>query len=115
MLACENPRALWAASRDRLANRAVLAVVRVESNPQLVQIVPPNEVVILISFELTIGEMRGMLNLCIPFNSIERIGGGFFVAREGAAGIAERAPSERETSRGVCPRGARRGASVGAP
>src|SRR5215467_11862588 len=30
-----------------------LAVVRVESNPQLVQIVPPNEVVILISFELT--------------------------------------------------------------
>lgn len=52
-----------------------LAVVRVESNPQLVQIVPPNEVVILISFELTIGETRGMLNLCIPFNSIERIGG----------------------------------------
>ncbi len=39
------------------------------------QIVPPNEVVVLISFELTLGEMRGMLNLCIPFNSIERIGG----------------------------------------
>jgi flagellar motor switch protein FliM len=50
-------------------------VVRVESNPQLVQIVPPNEVVVLISFELTLGELRGMLNLCIPFNSIERIGG----------------------------------------
>ena len=49
-------------------------VVRVESNPQLVQIVPPNEVVVLISFELTLGELRGMLNLCIPFNSIERIG-----------------------------------------
>lgn len=47
----------------------------VESNPQLVQIVPPNEVVVLISFELTIGETRGMMNLCIPFNSIERIGG----------------------------------------
>jgi flagellar motor switch protein FliM len=40
----------------------------------LVQIVPPNEVVILISFELTLQEVRGMLNLCIPFNSIERIG-----------------------------------------
>lgn len=49
-------------------------VERVESNPQLVQIVPPNEVVVLISFELTLGELRGMLNLCIPFNSIERIG-----------------------------------------
>src|SRR5207248_7625997 len=51
-----------------------LAVERVESNPQLVQIVPPNEVVVLISFELTLGEVRGMMNLCIPFNSIERIG-----------------------------------------
>jgi flagellar motor switch protein FliM len=52
-----------------------LEVVRVESNPQLVQIVPPNEVVVLISFELTIGEVRGMMNLCIPYNSIERISG----------------------------------------
>ncbi len=52
-----------------------LEVVRVESNPQLVQIVPPNEVVVLISFELTLSDVRGMMNLCIPFNSIERIGG----------------------------------------
>jgi flagellar motor switch protein FliM len=40
-----------------------------------VQIVPPNEVVVLISFELTLGDVRGMMNLCIPFNAIERIGG----------------------------------------
>jgi flagellar motor switch protein FliM len=51
-----------------------LSVERVESNPQLVQIVPPNEVIVLISFELTLGDVRGMMNLCIPFNSIERIG-----------------------------------------
>jgi len=50
-----------------------LEVERVESNPQLVQIVPPNEVVVLISFELTIGDVRGMMNLCVPFNSIERV------------------------------------------
>ena len=49
-----------------------LEVERVESNPQLVQIVPPNEVVVLVSFELTLGDVRGMLNLCIPFNAIER-------------------------------------------
>ena len=48
-------------------------VDRVESNPQLVQIIPANEVIVLISFELTVGETRGMMNLCIPFNSIERI------------------------------------------
>jgi len=50
-----------------------LSVDRVESNPQLVQIVPPNEVVVLISFELMLGELRGMINLCIPFNAIERV------------------------------------------
>lgn len=51
-----------------------LAVVRVESNPQLVQIVPPNEVVILVGFEIALGDTRGMMNLCIPFNAIEGIG-----------------------------------------
>ena len=52
-----------------------LEVVKVESNPQLVQIVPPNEVVVVISFEVALGEIRGMVNLCIPYNSIERISG----------------------------------------
>ncbi len=52
-----------------------LEVIQVESNPQLVQIVPPNEVVVLISFELSIGNLRGMINLCIPYNAIERISG----------------------------------------
>jgi len=51
-----------------------LSVERVESKPQLVQIVPPNEVVILVAFELTLGDSRGTMSLCIPFNSIERIG-----------------------------------------
>jgi flagellar motor switch protein FliM len=51
-----------------------IEVERVESNPQLVQIVPPNEVVIMISFELTMGGVRGMTNLCIPFNTLERVG-----------------------------------------
>jgi flagellar motor switch protein FliM len=52
-----------------------LEVVRVESNPQLAQIVPPNEVVVVISFEVALGDIRGMVNLCIPYNTIERIGG----------------------------------------
>ena len=47
-------------------------ITSVESNPQLVQIVPPNEVVILVCFEVTLGRNRGMINLCIPFNTIER-------------------------------------------
>ena len=50
-----------------------LSVERVESNPQLVQVVPPNEVVVLISFEIMLGRARGMMNVCIPFNSLERV------------------------------------------
>jgi flagellar motor switch protein FliM len=42
-----------------------------ESNPQLVQIVPPNEVVVVISFELKLGNRAGTMNLCIPYNVIE--------------------------------------------
>ena len=52
-----------------------LQVTQVESNPQLVQIVPPNEVIVLISFEITMGEIRGIMNLCIPFNTIEPLMG----------------------------------------
>lgn len=48
-------------------------VTQVESNPQLVQIVPPNEVIVLVSFEISMGEMRGIMNLCIPFNTIEPV------------------------------------------
>jgi flagellar motor switch protein FliM len=51
-----------------------IQVERVESNPQLVQIVPPNEVVILVSLEIVVANTRGTVNLCIPFNTIERIG-----------------------------------------
>lgn len=52
-----------------------LKVLQVESNPQLIQIVPPNEVIVLISFEITMGETRGIMNLCIPFNTIEPLAG----------------------------------------
>ena len=52
-----------------------LSVERVENNPHLVQIVPPNEVVIAVGFEIVLGDVREMMHLCIPFNSIERISG----------------------------------------
>ena len=38
-----------------------------ESNPQLVQIVSPNEVVIVVGFELTMGNRTGTMGLCIPY------------------------------------------------
>lgn len=44
-----------------------------ESNPQLVQIVPPNEVVVVIGFELKMGGRAGTMALCIPFTVIEPV------------------------------------------
>jgi len=44
-----------------------------ESNPQLVQIVAPNEVVVVIGFEIKLGARSGTMSLCIPFNVIEPV------------------------------------------
>ncbi len=44
-----------------------------ESNPFLLQIVAPNEPVVLLSFEALMGEYSGMVNICIPFKVIEPI------------------------------------------
>ncbi len=44
-----------------------------ESNPHLVQIVAPNEVVVVIGFELKMAQRAGTMSLCIPFNVIEPV------------------------------------------
>ena len=44
-----------------------------ESNPQLVQIVPPNETVVVVGFELKMGNRTGTMSLCIPYTVIEPI------------------------------------------
>ncbi len=46
-------------------------VVTTESNPQLMQIVAPNEPVVLICFDMTMENHGGLLNLCIPISVIE--------------------------------------------
>ena len=49
------------------------AVDDFESNPQLVQIVPPNETVVVIGFELKMGSRAGTMTLCIPYGVIEPV------------------------------------------
>ncbi|MBN1437382.1 MAG: flagellar motor switch protein FliM [Sedimentisphaerales bacterium] len=50
-------------------------ITQTESNPQLVQIVAPNEVVVVIAFEIKMGNRAGSMSLCIPFNVIEPVMG----------------------------------------
>ncbi len=49
------------------------SIAATESNPQLVQIVPPNEVVVVVGFELKTSNRAGTMNLCIPYNVIEPV------------------------------------------
>lgn len=57
--------------RPRLSN--------IDTNPQFIQIVPPNEMVILVTLEIKITdkqkdvEIEGMMNFCIPYLTIEPI------------------------------------------
>jgi flagellar motor switch protein FliM len=48
-------------------------IVGTESNPHLVQIVAPNEVVVVIGFEIKIGARAGTMSICLPFNVIEPV------------------------------------------
>jgi flagellar motor switch protein FliM len=52
---------------------AKFEIVDTESNPQLVHIVAPTEVVVFITFEIKMGSCAGTMSICIPFNTIESV------------------------------------------
>lgn len=63
-----NLREAWSSVidlRPRLGN--------IDTNPQFAQIVPPTEMVVLVTLETKIGEVEGMMNLCVPYLTIEPI------------------------------------------
>ena len=65
-----NMRESWATVLDlrpRLSN--------IETNPQFSQIVAPNDMSVLITFETKIGDIEGVTNICIPYITIEPIVG----------------------------------------
>ncbi|MBD5433405.1 MAG: flagellar motor switch protein FliM [Treponema sp.] len=46
---------------------------QIETNPQFAQIVPPTEMVVLVTLETKVSEEEGMINFCIPYLTIEPI------------------------------------------
>ncbi|MDR2575257.1 MAG: FliM/FliN family flagellar motor switch protein, partial [Treponema sp.] len=48
---------------------------QIDTNPQFAQIVPPTEMVILVTLETKVGDVEGMMNFCIPYITIEPIVG----------------------------------------
>jgi flagellar motor switch protein FliM len=48
-----------------------------ETRPQMLQVSAPNEIFILLVFDIRVGEARGMLNLALPATVIEAVGSNF--------------------------------------
>lgn len=46
---------------------------KLETNSQFAQIMPPNEMVALVTLNIQVGEMKGLMNFCIPYIVIEPI------------------------------------------
>src|SRR5215469_4384468 len=46
---------------------------QIDTNPQFAQIVPPTDMVVLVTLETKIGDVEGMINFCIPYITIEPI------------------------------------------
>ncbi|MFE6167133.1 flagellar motor switch protein FliM [Viridibacillus arvi] len=61
--------------REAWANIADIdpALSELEVNPQFLQMISPNETVVVISFNSIIGETSGMINICIPHVVLEPI------------------------------------------
>ncbi|NMA65512.1 MAG: flagellar motor switch protein FliM [Clostridiaceae bacterium] len=46
---------------------------RIETNAQFAQVMSPNETVVLVTFTAKIGDVEGLLNLCIPHMTVEPV------------------------------------------
>lgn len=44
-----------------------------ESNPQFTQIVPPSDMVVIVTIQMKVGEVEGMMNICIPYFVLEPV------------------------------------------
>ena len=44
-----------------------------ESNPQFTQIVPPSAMVVIVTIQMKVGDVEGMMNICIPYLVLEPI------------------------------------------
>jgi flagellar motor switch protein FliM len=46
---------------------------RIETNPWFAQIVPPSEMIVLVTLVIKVGDVEGMMNFCFPYLTIEPI------------------------------------------
>jgi len=61
--------------RDPWANVIALEprLVRIETNSQFAQIIAPSEMISIVTLNIKIGNIEGMMNLCLPYVCLEKV------------------------------------------
>ncbi len=63
---CQEMGGIWAPIQE-----ITFRLQSIEGNPELARVVGPNEMVILVSLELRMNDVSGMMNLCLPYVVME--------------------------------------------
>ena len=81
--ACDELVMIWAPILD-----LTFKLHSIESNPELARVVGPNEMAVLVSLELKMEEVSGVMNLCLPYvvmePAIQQLGQGTTFSRASA-------------------------------
>lgn len=67
----------------------------IETNPQFTQIVPPNDMVVIVTLQTQIGQVEGLINICIPYLVLEPIMSKLTTTLLVASSIAKQAHPEQ--------------------
>lgn len=46
---------------------------RIETNPQFAQIIAPSDMIAIVTLNIKVGEVEGLVNICLPFFTVENI------------------------------------------
>jgi len=46
---------------------------RIETNPQFAQIIAPNDMIAIITLSIKVGDVEGLMNVCLPFFTVEDV------------------------------------------
>ncbi len=46
---------------------------RIETNPQFVQVISPNDMIAIVTMNIKIGDVEGLMNICLPYFTLETI------------------------------------------
>ena len=46
---------------------------RIETNPQFAQIIAPSDMIAIVTLNIKIGEVEGLMNICLPYFTLESI------------------------------------------